>query len=133
MNMVKEVQACIARQSEFSWGPKMTGQSVALWGPNPANAGKTYNMAAQPDNYKDFYSTGSQISNSIAFSGGGEKTQTYFSYTNVGATGIVDNNKLKRNNVNLRISSQIKLANALSLRYKNDVFERKNRQSSANR
>lgn len=95
------------RASEFSWGPKMTGQSVALWGPDPANASKTYNMNANPGSYKDFYSTGSQISNSIAFSGGSEKTQTYFSYTNVGATGIVDNNKLKRNNLNLRISNQI--------------------------
>lgn len=95
------------RASEFSWGPKMTGQSVALWGPDPANASKTYNMNANPGSYKDFYSTGSQISNSIAFSGGSEKTQTYFSYTNVGATGIVDNNKLKRNNLNLRISNQV--------------------------
>jgi len=93
-------------RSEFSWGPKL-GQSVALWGPDPANAGKTYTTSAQPDNYRDFYSTGNQISNSVAFSGGGDKTQTYFSYTNVGATGIVDNNKLKRHNLNLRISSQV--------------------------
>lgn len=95
------------RASEFSWGPKMEGQPVAMWGPNPTNAGKTYNMTPNPNNYRDFYSTGSQISNSLAFSGGSEKTQTYFSYTNVGAKGIVDNNKLKRNILNLRISNQI--------------------------
>ncbi|MFN4147052.1 MAG: SusC/RagA family TonB-linked outer membrane protein [Runella sp.] len=93
--------------SEFSWGPRMTGQSVALWGPDPADAGKTYNMTPQPNNYRDFFSTGSQISNSISFSGGNEKTQTYFSYTNVGATGIVDNNKLKRNILNLRLTSDL--------------------------
>lgn len=117
-------------RSEFSWGPKMTGQSVEMWGPNPANAGKTYNMAAQPDNYKNFYSTGSQISNAIAFSGGGEKTQTYFSYTNVGATGIIDNNKLKRNNVNLRISSQVssKLSFDSKITYLNEKID--NRQQT---
>lgn len=117
-------------RSEFSWGPKMTGQSVALWGPNPANATKTYNMTPQPDNYKDFYSTGSQISNSVAFSGGGEKTQTYFSYTNVGASGIVDNNKLKRNSLNLRISSEIsdKLTLDTKLTYLNERID--NRQQT---
>ncbi len=94
-------------RSEFSWGPKMTGQSVALWGPDPANAGQTYNMTPQPNTYENFYSTGSQLSNSVAFSGGSDKTQTYFSYTNVDAKGIVDNNKLKRNILNLRITNKL--------------------------
>jgi TonB-linked SusC/RagA family outer membrane protein len=94
-------------RSEFSWGPRMTGQSVAQWGPSPSAVGATYNMTPQPSNYGDFYSTGMQLSNSIALSGGTDKTQTYFSYTNVGATGIVDNNKLKRNTLNLRINSEL--------------------------
>ena len=94
-------------RSEFSWGPRMDGRAVQLWGPNPANAGQTYAFSPQPNNYRDFYSTGSQLSNSLAFSGGSEKTQTYFSYTNVGAKGIVDNNTLRRNILNLRISSQV--------------------------
>lgn len=94
-------------RSEFSWGPKMTGQSVALWGNDPETAGQTYNMTPQPNNYEDFYSTGSQISNSLAFTGGNDKMQTYFSYTNVGAQGIVDNNKLKRNIFNLRLTNNL--------------------------
>jgi TonB-dependent SusC/RagA subfamily outer membrane receptor len=59
--------------SEFSWGPKMTGQSVAAWGPSPDAATATYNMSPQSDTYGDFYSTGAQLSNSIAFTGGTEK------------------------------------------------------------
>ncbi len=94
-------------RSEFSWGPKITGQPVQLWGPDPASQGQTYNMTPQPNNYEDFYSTGSQISNSIAFTGGNNKTQTYFSYTNVGAKGIVDNNKLRRNILNLRLTNNL--------------------------
>ncbi len=95
------------RAQEGSWGPKMTGQSVALWGGDPADAGKVYNMTPQPDNYKDFYSVGSQLSNTLAFSGGNEKAQTYFAYTRVDAKGIVDNNKLVRNNLNLRITGKV--------------------------
>ncbi|GHB77819.1 SusC/RagA family TonB-linked outer membrane protein [Persicitalea jodogahamensis] len=94
-------------RSEFSWGPKMTGQSVALWGNDPETAGQTYNMTPQPNNYEDFYSTGSQLSNSLAVTGGNDKAQTYFSYTNVGAKGIVDNNKLKRNIFNLRLTNNL--------------------------
>ena len=95
------------RAEEGSWGPKMTGQSVALWGNDPADAGKVYNMTPQPNNYKDFFDTGKQFSNSLSFSGGNEKVQTYFSYTNVNATGILDNNKLARNTLNLRVSGKV--------------------------
>ena len=95
------------RAEEGSWGPVMNGQSVALWGPNPANTGKNYNMTAQPDNYKNFFNAGKQFSNSLAFTGGNEKAQTYFSYTNVNATGILDNNKLGRNTLNLRVSGKV--------------------------
>jgi TonB-linked SusC/RagA family outer membrane protein len=100
-------------KSESSWGPKMTGQSVAAWGPSPGAVGQVYNLGAQPTSYEDFFSTGSQLSNSVAFTGGSDKMQTYFSYTNVGAVGIIDNNKLKRNNFNLRLNN--KLSEKLSL------------------
>ncbi|MDP2412946.1 SusC/RagA family TonB-linked outer membrane protein [Daejeonella sp.] len=95
------------RAQEGSWGPKMTGQSVALWGNDPADAGKVYNMTPQPNNYRDFYSVGNQLSNTLAFSGGNEKAQTYFAYTRVDATGIIDNNKLTRNTLNLRLTGKV--------------------------
>jgi TonB-linked SusC/RagA family outer membrane protein len=94
------------RASEFSWGPKMGG-SVQAWGPSPAAVGQSYTTAAQPTMYQDFFDTGMQLSNSIGFTGGSEKMQTYFSYTNVGATGIIDNNKLKRNIFNLRLNNNL--------------------------
>jgi TonB-linked SusC/RagA family outer membrane protein len=93
--------------SETSWGPRMDGRQVEAW-QNPAlGLPATYSFLPQPNTYNDFYGTGSQISNSVSFSGGSEKMQTYFSYTNVGATGLVDNNKLQRNTLNLRISNKI--------------------------
>lgn len=96
-----------SRGSEFSWGPKMDGSQVAMWGPNPANVGKTYSFSPQPGTYENFYSTGNQASNSLAVSGGGDRMQAYFSYTNVNAKGIVDNNTMKRNTMNLRISGDL--------------------------
>jgi len=95
------------RAQEGSWGPKMTGQSVALWGNDPADAAKTYSFNPQPNNYKDFYSVGNQLSNTLAFSSGNEKAQTYFAYTRVDATGIIDNNKLTRNTLNLRLTGKV--------------------------
>lgn len=95
------------RAQEGSWGPRMTGQQVALWGGDPADIGKTYSFTPQPNNYRDFYSTGKQLSNTLAFSGGNEKAQTYFAYTRVDAKGIIDNNELVRDNLNLRITGKV--------------------------
>lgn len=108
--------------SEFSWGPKMDGQQVAAWGPDPANKGKTYTYSPNPNSYKDFYSRGTSLANSISFTAGTEKIQTYFSYTNTHAKGIVSNNKLDRHNFNLRLSSQItsKLSLDAKLTYLNE-------------
>ncbi|WP_439583961.1 SusC/RagA family TonB-linked outer membrane protein [Dyadobacter bucti] len=93
--------------SEFSWGAKMEGQQVAAWGPDPDNAGKTYAYSPQSNSYKDFYSLGTSLANSVSLTAGNEKVQTYFSYTNSSAKGIVSNNKLNRHNFNFRLSSQI--------------------------
>lgn len=93
--------------SEFSWGPKMDGQQVAAWGPDPETVGKTFAYSPNPNSYKDFYSTGTSFANSISLTAGNEKVQTYFSYTNTNAKGIVSNNKLGRHNFNLRLSSQL--------------------------
>ncbi len=95
------------RAQEGSWGPAMNGASVALWGNDPADAGKTYSFTPQPNNYKDFYSVGNQLSNTLSFSGGTEKAQTYFAYTRVDAKGIIDNNKMVRNNLNLRLTGKV--------------------------
>lgn len=118
------------KASEFSWGPKMDGQQVAMWGPKPSNATMTYNLNPQPGTYENFYSTGTQLSNSLAVSGGGEKMQAYFSYTNVNATGIVDNNTMKRSTLNLRISGDIstKLSYDAKVTYLDEIIN--NRQQT---
>jgi TonB-linked SusC/RagA family outer membrane protein len=84
-----------------SWGAKMTGQSVTNF------LGEKTTYSAQPNNVKDFFRTGTSFNNSVSVSGGGDKMQTYLSYTNNNIKGIIPGNDLNRNTVNLRITNQI--------------------------
>jgi TonB-linked SusC/RagA family outer membrane protein len=84
-----------------SWGPKMTGQAFT----NHLGASSSY--SSQPDNIKNFFRTGLSLNNSIGISGGSDKMQTYFSYTNNKIDGIVPKNDLMRHTVNLRVANQI--------------------------
>ncbi|MGM0507274.1 MAG: SusC/RagA family TonB-linked outer membrane protein, partial [Bacteroidota bacterium] len=97
------------RGSEFSWGPRMDGQQVDHWtiDPNHPNFGQTYALEAQPDNVSDVFRIGYNNASNLTASVGGEKTQTVFSYTYTTAQGIFPGNDLERNNVNLRITSQL--------------------------
>jgi len=53
-------------------------------------------------NPKDFFNTGINTINSVSISSGTDKNQTYFSYANTSAKGIIDGNKLAKHNFNFR-------------------------------
>jgi TonB-linked SusC/RagA family outer membrane protein len=91
----------LATTSGESWGEKMTGQSITDY------LGKSGTYSPQPNNVKDFFRQGSSINNSVSVTGGTDKMQTYLSYTNNRIKGIIQNNDLMRNTINLRISNQI--------------------------
>lgn len=84
-----------------SWGARMTGQTYT----NYLGQQRTY--SPQPNNVRDFFRNGASFNNYVGVSGGNEKTQTYFSYTNNSIQGIVPKNDLMRHNINLRVSTQI--------------------------
>lgn len=71
--------------SVFSWGDKTNG--------------------ANYDNVGEFFRTGSNFTNSLTLSGGNEKNQTYFSYANTLAKGILPENDLMRHNFNIKESA----------------------------
>lgn len=54
-----------------------------------------------PNHVDDFFQTGKNWINSISISGGGETQQTYFSYSNTSAEGIIPTNELDRHNFTL--------------------------------
>ncbi len=87
--------------NESSWGPKITGQTITLYN------GTQMAMQGQPDRIKDFYRDGRSLSNTIGISGGGEKMQTYFSYGNSNANGILRNHEYDRHNFDFKIDNTI--------------------------
>lgn len=87
--------------SEHSWGPKITGQTVELWN------GNSVKMAGQPDRFKEYFRNAVTLNNTISIMGGNDKVQTYFAYANTLAQGIMPNNDLMRHNVDFKITNNI--------------------------
>ena len=91
----------------YSWGPKMTGQTVANWTLNPSRAGETYSLTPQPNNISDIFQTGYTLSHNLQASLGGKNTQTFFSTTSTEGIGILPKNDLLRNNVLVRMTGNL--------------------------
>jgi len=87
-------------QNQYGQGTagKNDNTSISSWG------GKT--DGSNYDNTGQFFRTGSNFTNSLTLSGGNEKNQTYFSYANTLAKGILPENDLMRHNFNLKESAK---------------------------
>lgn len=93
-----------------SWGPKLEGQQVLQWDsfvPESENYNQTRPWVAHPDNYKDFFNTGVTLSNSVAITGGSEKSSFRLGYTNVNQKGVVPNSELKKNIVSFKGTNKL--------------------------
>ena len=58
------------------------------------------------DNAGDFFQNGVTAINSLSLTRGNDKLQTYFSYANTSASGVVEKNKLQKHNLNFRETAQ---------------------------
>ncbi|MEO6960578.1 MAG: SusC/RagA family TonB-linked outer membrane protein, partial [Puia sp.] len=89
-----------------SWGPRMDGKE-RLWGPIVDNSQLLKPFSPIKDPLRKFYTNGSEISNSLALSGGSDITRFYFSYSNVVSDGIIPTKTdfLARNTLALRTNS----------------------------
>ncbi|MDC6483877.1 SusC/RagA family TonB-linked outer membrane protein [Cyclobacteriaceae bacterium] len=87
--------------NQFSWGPKLTGQTVTDW------TGSDNPLTADPDDLKNFLQTGTNFTNSIDITGGTEKATFRLGYTNLDSKGIVPNSSLKRNMITLRSTAKL--------------------------
>lgn len=101
----------------LSWGPEMDGSQQLYFD----GGQKAY--SPQNSNVSDFFETGIQNINSIALTGGGEKFNMRFSYTNNHTTTILPNSGLTSHNFNLR--SLTNLTDKLSLDTKVTYFTQK--------
>lgn len=107
-------------QNDYGQGNGGTSNTTS----NGSWGGKT---TTYPNNVKDFFRNAISLNNSIGITGGSEKMQTYFSYTNNRAQGIISNNDLGRNTFTLRINNQIskRLSTDAKITYVNQVINNK--------
>lgn len=80
----------------WSFGPKMEGQIFT----NYLGQEAPYN--AQPNPYKEFYEMGTSLQNTVAFEGGDADANVRASITNQTSAGIVPDNTLSKQTLNLR-------------------------------
>ncbi len=97
-----------SNRRSVSFGPAYDGTlHPPAWNPN-APTSEWVPYVAQPNNWKFFYQTNAPYrNNNITLSGGSEKTTYRISYSNTDATGFVPKNKLKRDALDIKISSEI--------------------------
>jgi len=77
-----------------------------------ADGGSDYSWSKTAGNYassyiKNFFQTGLNLTNSVSISGGNEKTTTYFSYSNVSASGVLPTNRYYKNNFSFNQSTKL--------------------------
>jgi TonB-linked SusC/RagA family outer membrane protein len=85
----------------FSWGPKMEGQMVTDF------LDQEISLNPQSNNVKDFFRTGYNLTNSISYSTGNQRSTAYFSYTNITAGGVIPVNNMQRHNFNVRMNTEL--------------------------
>lgn len=99
-----------------SWGPELTGIQIRPYYSFDENKGNPYfgmttPWAPQPNNIKDFYETGTTLTNSISVGGSNDKGSFRLAYSNLNQNFILPNSLLKRNNIgfngNHRIGSKL--------------------------
>ncbi len=93
-----------------SWGPPLDGRRTVVDPfvyPEDKNT-RTLTLLPQPiGNVRDFYDVGLTNTNTVAISGGTEKTTARLSVSNTSIKGITPNHRVKKQSVNLRTTSQV--------------------------
>lgn len=107
---------------DASWGPRIMGQEYApwyAWYGGHERSYKTALLTAQPNNNRDFYSTGVTKTNNVNFSKAMDNYNFRVSYTNLDQKGLVPTEYLKRHTLNLNATLDVttKLSVGASINY----------------
>ncbi|AEV96935.1 SusC/RagA family TonB-linked outer membrane protein [Niastella koreensis] len=100
-------------RENFSWGPAFDGKTIE-WGQEINGKRLTMPYSAAKDNEKKFFELGKGISNTVSFSGSGEKTTFYLSLNSLNNDGIMPGNKDSYNRYNVRFNGTANLSNNIS-------------------
>lgn len=89
----------------LSWGRRSWGQKIdgsEFFGAD----GNTHPYIAQKDNIKKFYQTGTNFTNTLAFTGGGETITYRFSLSDMNSKSILPNTTFNRKTGNLNVNGK---------------------------
>ncbi|MGS2741534.1 SusC/RagA family TonB-linked outer membrane protein [Sinomicrobium sp. M5D2P17] len=84
-----------------NWGALIDGSDYIAFD------GQLHPYTAKKNNVKNFYNTGTTFTNTVAISGGGEKTSYRFSASDTDNKGLVPNNSFNRRIFSLNFNSKI--------------------------
>ncbi|MDJ1494210.1 SusC/RagA family TonB-linked outer membrane protein [Cytophagaceae bacterium DM2B3-1] len=87
--------------TRMSWGAKLDGSMVMQFD------GKQYAYSAQKNNIKNFYRTGSNFTNSVSVTRGGDNGSFRVSAANLDSKAILPNSGLSRKTINVTVDQNI--------------------------
>ena len=93
------------QESSGSWGPKMTGQMIPNWRNEfyGDDSYKEYAMQPQKNIVDDFFRTALNYVNSVSATGGNDKMNARFSFTDTRNQGVMPNESMNKQNYNLNV------------------------------
>ncbi|GAB2532259.1 SusC/RagA family TonB-linked outer membrane protein [Spirosoma aerophilum] len=101
--------AAAQQTGRFSWGAKLDGSPITQFD------GKQYAYSAQKDNIKNFYRTGTNFTNTVSVTKGGDNGSFRLSLSNLDTKSIVPNSGLARKTFNLTADQNITSKLSVSL------------------
>lgn len=109
---------------DSSWGPKLEGQEYIpwyAWYAGTQYTGKTASWTPHPTNAADFFQTAPLLDNSITFNKSGDDYSFKLGYGNLYQKGLIPNQDLKRNTLNLNYNYDLNkhLSLTTSINYTN--------------
>ena len=113
---------------DASWGPRMVGQEYIpwySWYDGHRYSGTTAKLLPQPNNARDYYSSGLTLNNSVSITRATDNANIRISFGNVDQKGLVPQSSLKKNTFNIITSVDItpKLTAAVNFNYVTQIIK----------
>ena len=111
-------QTVSTNNAHLMWGGLLDGTPVEIFD------GSTIPYSYSPNRIKNYFRTGSTFTNTVAVSGGTNKSSFRASFSNTDTKGIEPSNEYKRNTVNASMSNEImpNLRFNLNVNYTNEQY-----------
>jgi len=120
--------------ADESWGPRMNGQMYRPWwswydadftGDGVSDYGTEIPLQSNADNVRNFYDTGSRMSNSLSVTGGSSNASFRAGLANTSNSGIVPNSQMDQTSLNFNgsLSHSDKFTSRINFNYVNTSTE----------